>query len=212
MAEARAARRALGRLLGPALVVVLVTDLVGGLLDVAAGRSSLGSAWSSSATLCAPWPMVAFQVAAFLVLRRGRTLPARVAALLLTLACVVSVASGFFDGQLGRADLGAGERAFQVWLLVATGVLGLAAAAALVEGLRGRAGQNPKRARRPASQTATGTSPHSRQSRSASSAWEDARAVSPTAAAASARKASTGPSGAPVPAAAARPDQPDISG
>lgn len=56
----------LGRLLAPALVVVLVTDLVGGLADVAAGRSSLSSAWSSAATLCAPWPMVAFQVAAFL--------------------------------------------------------------------------------------------------------------------------------------------------
>ena len=33
----------LRQLLGPALLTVLVTDLVGGLLDVSAGRSSLAS-------------------------------------------------------------------------------------------------------------------------------------------------------------------------
>jgi hypothetical protein len=131
VSEARTSRAApLRRLLPPALLTLLATDLVGGVLDVRSGRSSLASAWSSSATLCAPWPMIAFQVAAFVMVRRGHGRPRRVAAVLLALACGVSVLSGFFDGQLGRADLTAGERGFQVWLLAVTGVLGLAAAAA----------------------------------------------------------------------------------
>ena len=131
MSEARASRAApLRRLLAPALLTVLATDLVGGLLDVRSGRSSLAAAWSSSATLCAPWPMIAFQVAAFVVVRCGHGRPRRVAAVLLALACGVSVLSGFFDGQLGRADLTGGERGFQIWLLAVTGLLGSAAAAA----------------------------------------------------------------------------------
>ena len=139
---------------------MLLTDLVGGLVDVAAGRSSLASAWSSSATLCAPWPMVAFQVGAFLLIRRRRGRLARTACVLLALACVVSVLSGFFDGQLGRADLGAGERAFQVWLLAATGLLGLASVAVAVADVRS-AGQKPKRSRSEENHAVTGTRLHS---------------------------------------------------
>lgn len=199
------------RLLGPALATVLLTDLAGGLLDVAAGRSSPTSAWSSSATRCAPWPMIAFQVGTFLLIRHGRSGIARVAAIAMALACAISVASGFFDGQLGRGDLGAGERGLQVWLLAATGVLGIAALASFALP-REAAGQKANRRRSEANQADAGTRPHSWQSRAASSAWEDASSVSPTAAAASAKKASTGPSGAPVPADTARPDQPDISG
>ena len=138
MPEARrAARRRVGRLLALALAVVLATDVVGGLVDVAAGRTTLATAWSSAATLCAPWPMMAFQVVAFLLIRRGGRFSSG-AAVLLALACTVSLLSGFFDGQLGRADLGAGERAFQLWLLAATGVLGAAAAAVPLARLRAR--------------------------------------------------------------------------
>ena len=161
MPEDRASRAALlPRLLGPALTTVLATDLVGGLLDVGAGRSSWASAWSSSATLCAPWPMIAFQLGAFLAIRRGRRRMRTVAAALLALACVVSVLSGFFDGQLGRADLGIAERWFQAWLLAATAVLG-AAAGSLAVGFVPTAGQNPKRSRSAENHAATGTSPHS---------------------------------------------------
>jgi hypothetical protein len=160
--ETRVLRTAWGpRLLGPALLIVLATDLVGGLLDVVAGRSSLTAAWGSSATLCAPWPMIAFQIGAFLLIRRGPSTLRWVAAGLLMLACVVSVLSGFFDGQLGRADLGAGERGFQVWLLVATGALGCAAATAPFVNVAGPADQNSKRTRSAASHAATGASPHS---------------------------------------------------
>lgn len=134
-----AGRRPRDHLLEGTLGVVLVADLVGGLLDVAAGRTSLGSAWSSSATLCAPWPMIAFQVVAVLLVRRGGRL-GRAAGLLLALACAVSLASGFFDGQIGRADLSGAEIAFQVGLLLATGALGLAAVLAVLPAAPGRAG------------------------------------------------------------------------
>jgi hypothetical protein len=66
--------------------------------------------------------------------RAGRR-TARVAAGLLAAACLASVVSGFFDGQLARADLSGGEIAFQVWLLAVTAVLG---GLALARAVRGR--------------------------------------------------------------------------
>ena len=110
------------------LAVVLLTDVVGGLVDVAADRSTLGSAWGSHATLAAPLPMMLAQlVMVALLLRAGRR-TAVCSGVLLTLACVVSFVSGFFDGQLARDDLSAGEVAFQLWLVSATLVLGVVAA------------------------------------------------------------------------------------
>lgn len=124
--------RALVAMLG----VVLLTDLVGGLVDVAADRSTLGSAWGSHATLAAPLPMMVAQgVLVALLLRAGRR-TAVIAGLLMALACVVSFVSGFFDGQLGRDDLAPGEVLFQVWLISATLVLGVVAALGVRRRLR----------------------------------------------------------------------------
>ncbi len=118
-------------LLPPALAALLVADAVGGLMDIAAGRSRPVDAWSSRATLCAPWPMMLAQVLLTGVATRSSGTGRRVAAALLALGCGVSVASGFFDGQLGRRDLAPGEVGFQVLLLGLTGMLGgLAAVAA----------------------------------------------------------------------------------
>ena len=50
---------------------------------------------------------------------------------LLALACLVSVASGFFDGGLGNDALSPALAAYQVVLLAVTGLTGLAAAAHL---------------------------------------------------------------------------------
>jgi len=124
-----------GALLVGALGVVVATDVAGGLLDVAAGRSSLGSAWGSGATLCAPLPMIVFQAVTVLLAVRGGRRTARVAAGLLSAACLVSVASGFFDGQLARTDLSGAEVLFQIWLLAVTGVLGVLALVRAVRGL-----------------------------------------------------------------------------
>ncbi len=51
---------------------------------------------------------------------------------MLALGCGVSIASGFFDGQLARRDLSPAEVGFQAFLLAATGVLGGLSAAIVV--------------------------------------------------------------------------------
>ncbi|HEY3339184.1 MAG TPA: hypothetical protein VGK18_11815 [Propionicimonas sp.] len=123
-----------------ALGAVIAADVAGGVWDIAAGRSAPAEAWGPGATLCAPWPMIAFQVVAVTVAVRSRRLPGRIAAGLLAAACAVSVASGFFDGQLARSDLGPAEVGFQVILLALTAVLGGVATAAVFAGsLQGRA-------------------------------------------------------------------------
>ena len=52
---------------------------------------------------------------------------------LLAVACLVSLASGFFDGGLGHADLEPGMAAYQVLLLAVTGVVGVLATLRAVE-------------------------------------------------------------------------------
>lgn len=111
-------------LMPAALAAVLAADLAGGVWDITAGRSTPADAWGSQATLCAPWPMIAFQVVAVTVAVRSHRLPGRIAAGILAAACAVSVASGFFDGQLARNDLAPAEVGFQVSLLAVTGALG----------------------------------------------------------------------------------------
>jgi hypothetical protein len=116
--------RPVHRLLVGTMGVLLATDLTGGLLEIAAGRNTVGTAWGSEATLCAPYPMILVQLLAVLVVTRSARIAGRVAAVLLGLACFVSFLSGFFDGQLARADLDAFDLAFQWWLLGLTGLLG----------------------------------------------------------------------------------------
>ncbi len=64
---------------------------------------------------------------------RPRARRAAVSAGLLAVACLVSLASGFFDGGLGHADLRPGMAAYQVFLLLVTGVVGGLAALRTVE-------------------------------------------------------------------------------
>jgi hypothetical protein len=55
------------------------------------------------------------------------------AAVLLAVACLVSVASGFFDGGLGNQELTGGLVAYQLFLLAVTATVGgLAVARAVV--------------------------------------------------------------------------------
>jgi uncharacterized membrane protein (UPF0136 family) len=123
--------RTAGRLVG-GMALLVVTDAVGGLLAVAADVNTWGGAWGGAALLAAPAPMVAAQVLlTALAVRRSRRREA-VPAGLLAAACLVSVASGFFDGGLGNDRLGAGLAAFQVFLLLVTTLVGLLAAARAV--------------------------------------------------------------------------------
>jgi len=115
------------RALVGAVGVLMVTDLVGGLLAVASDVNTWGEAWGGEALLAAPLPMIAVQVLLTWAAVRGRGRGSVVAAGLLATACLVSVASGFFDGGLGNDALSTGLAAYQGLLLTVTGVVGVVA-------------------------------------------------------------------------------------
>ena len=124
------------RLVAGTTVLVLV-DLAGGLLAVAAAVNTRSQAWGSDALLAAPAPMIAAQVVLTWVAATRRGRGAVVAATVLALACLVSVVSGFFDGGLANDSLDGPLVGFQVFLLVVTGVVGVLALA------RARAAHRP---------------------------------------------------------------------
>ena len=133
-----------------AMAALLVADLAGGLLAVSSGVNTWPEAWGSRALLAAPWPMIVVQVALVALAVR---LPGRrraVPATLLALACLVSVASGFFDGGLADDALTPALSAYQVLLLNVTGATGLAAVGLAVEAVRrpGRTAGEPSLSRR----------------------------------------------------------------
>jgi hypothetical protein len=94
-------------------------------------------AWGSGARLAAPWPMVLVQSVAAALAVRARRPVARVSAVALGLACLVSAASGFFDGGLGAEGLSRRHVVIQVVLVgwtALTGVLALRHAGVLSPG------------------------------------------------------------------------------
>ena len=119
-----------------AMCALVVTDLVGGLLAVAAEVNTWAEAWWTEALLAAPVPMIVVQVVLTLVAVSSARWFAALAAGLLALACLVSVVSGFFDGGLGNDALTPALSAYQVFLLVVTAVVGALAARRAVEILR----------------------------------------------------------------------------
>jgi len=132
--------RTTGRLRRPLVVSVaalLATDLVGGLLAVAAGANSWGEAWGSKALLAAPLPMIGAQLLLTWLAVRRSSGGAAVAAGLLAAACFVSVISGFLDGGLANDDLTPGLVAYQALLLLVTAAVGVLATLRLREILRG---------------------------------------------------------------------------
>lgn len=112
------------RLLVAAMGALLVVDLVGGLWAGLSGVNAWADAWDGHALLAAPAPMIAGQVLATWAAVRGRRRWAALPAGLLAVACLVSLASGFFDGGLGHADLRPGMAAYQGFLLLVTGAVG----------------------------------------------------------------------------------------
>jgi hypothetical protein len=115
------------RLLVSAMAAMLVVDLLGGLWAALSGVNSWADAWGGHALLAAPLPMIVGQVLMTWLAVRGRRRRAAVPAGLLAAACLVSLASGFFDGGLGNTALEPGMAAYQVFLLSVTGVVGVLA-------------------------------------------------------------------------------------
>ena len=106
------------------MCALVVTDLVGGLLAVAAEVNTWAEAWWTEALLAAPVPMIVVQV----VLTLAAVTSARWFAAGSRTACPglsVSVVSGFFDGGLGNDALTPALSAYQVFLLVVTAVVGV---------------------------------------------------------------------------------------
>ena len=125
------------RALAISVAVLVGTDLVGGLLAVAAGVNHWGEAWGSEALLAAPLPMIGAQLLLTWLAVRRASRGAAIAAGLLAMACFVSVISGFFDGGLANDELAPGLVAYQAWLLLVTAAVGSLAALRLREILRG---------------------------------------------------------------------------
>ncbi len=109
-------------------VVLIVIDIIGGVLAVSSGVNTWGEAWGPKALLAAPVPMMVAQlVLAWLAARNVRPPVGLGAAVLLSLACLLSVISGFFDGALANEALSAGLFVWQLFLLTATAVVGVLA-------------------------------------------------------------------------------------
>jgi hypothetical protein len=119
-------RRSAQRLVGAVALLVLL-DVVGGLVAISDGVNRGMQAWGSTARLAAPWPMVLVQVAATAVAITARRAVARPAAALLSVLCLVSAVSGFFDGGLGAPGLLRRHVALQVVLVCWTALVGVLA-------------------------------------------------------------------------------------
>src|SRR4051812_40494292 len=90
-----------GRPLFVATLVLIVCDVIGGFLAVAAGIHTWGEAWGFETTFTVPLPVGAVQlVLAWLAAWNVRPPVGRVAAVVLSLFCLISVLFGLFDGDL----------------------------------------------------------------------------------------------------------------
>ena len=110
------------RAVGIAGAALVAASLVGGAVSVLAGVNAWSTAWTSQATLAAPWPMLVVQSGATVAAVQSQRWPAIIGSALLGLSAALSGISGFFDGQLARPDLGAGYVAAQVGYVVVAGL------------------------------------------------------------------------------------------
>jgi hypothetical protein len=122
----------MGRRLIVAMLVLFVCDVIGGLIGVATGAETWGTAWGFDTHSTVPLPVGAVQVVlAWLAARNVRPRVSFAAAALLSTVCLMSVLFGLFDGDLidGVASNGFASWGFAwaVVLLCVTGVVGVLA-------------------------------------------------------------------------------------
>ena len=130
--------RAPAPLIGVAGAALVASSLVGGAVSVWAGENTWADAWTAEATLAAPWPMLVLQTTATLAAVRPERIAAIVGSSLLGLTAAVAGISGFFDGQLGRADLSRVYVAAQIGYVVVAWLAVSAAGVRLRQLLRSR--------------------------------------------------------------------------
>jgi hypothetical protein len=122
-----------GRRLLVAALVLLVCDVIGGFLAVAAGVNTWSEAWGFDTSFTVPLPVGVVQlVLAWLAARNVRPPVGLVAAVVLAVFCLISVLFGLFDGDLTDTVASAAGAWGVIWgivLLAVTAVVGLLAAA-----------------------------------------------------------------------------------
>ena len=121
-----------GRRLIVAMLVLFVCDVIGGLIAVASGDETWGTAWGFDTHSTVPLPMGAGQlVLAWLAARDVRPRVGFVAAVLLSAVCLMSVLFGLFDGDLTGSVASDGfvswGFAWAIVLLCATALVGVLA-------------------------------------------------------------------------------------
>jgi uncharacterized membrane protein YdjX (TVP38/TMEM64 family) len=121
-----------GRRLILAMLVLIVCDVIGGFLAVASGVNTWGEAWGFNTNFTVPLPVGAAQlVLAWLAARNVQPPVGRVAAILLSVFCLISLMFGLFDGDLTNKVASSAGPWGVVWgvvLLSVTAVVGLLAA------------------------------------------------------------------------------------
>jgi hypothetical protein len=124
------------RRLGIGAAALLACSAVGGAVSVGLGANTWSDAWSSTATLAAPWPMIAVQGSAAVLAVTGRRPWAIGGSVVLLLGAGLSAVSGFFDGQFAKAGLSPLHVGLQTALVSTAGVVAVLAGLRLRELLR----------------------------------------------------------------------------
>ena len=128
-----------GRRLLLATVALIVADVICVFLAVSAGLTQAGKAWGFDIVGFVPLPMVvADLVLAWLAARNVRPPIGRVAAVLLSVICLVSVLAGLFDGDMTSEAMTTWSVLWGVVLILLTAVVGLLAVVRAKELRRGR--------------------------------------------------------------------------
>jgi hypothetical protein len=119
---------ATGRRLLLAIVVLIGADVIGVFIAVSSGDTERGKVWGFDIVGFVPLPMmVADLVLAWLAARNVRPPIGRVAAIALSVICLISVLAGMFDGDMANESIATGSFWWGVVLIVLTAVVGLLA-------------------------------------------------------------------------------------
>ncbi len=121
-----------GRALLLAMLVLLVFDVIGGFVALASGANSFSEAWGFDTQYTVPLPIgVAQLVLAWLAARNTRPRIGFIAAVTLSVFCLLSLLAGLFDGDLIQNIASDGVLSMGVaWagaLIAGTSVVGLLA-------------------------------------------------------------------------------------
>ena len=122
-----------GRALLFAMLGLLVCDVIGGFVALAAGADTWNEAWGFDTDSTVPLPVGAAQLAlAWLAARNVRPPVGLIAAVLLSAFCLISLMAGLFDGDLinnvSSDGLISSGVVWGVVLLLVTAFVGLRAA------------------------------------------------------------------------------------